>query len=35
MAIDMNGKVFRWVAMHMRNHDREMVCFVKKRMNVT
>lgn len=35
MAIDMNGKLFRWVALHIRNHDREMVDFVKERMNLT
>lgn len=35
MAIDMNGKLFRWVALHIRNHDREMVDYVRERMKTT
>ena len=33
MAIDMNGKLFRWVALHIRSHDREMVDYVREREN--
>lgn len=35
MAIDMSGKLFRWVIQHIRNHDKEMVEFVKEQMSAT
>jgi hemerythrin-like metal-binding protein len=30
MAIEMSGKLFRWVVQHIKNHDRDMVNYVKK-----
>ncbi len=32
MAIALTGKMVRWVIQHVRNHDRDMVNFVKARM---
>jgi len=32
LAIALTGKMVRWVIQHVRNHDREMVNFVKERM---
>lgn len=32
LAVAMAGKLVRWVIQHVRNHDRVMVDFVKKRM---
>ncbi len=31
MAIEMSGKLFRWVVQHIKNHDRDMVNYVKER----
>lgn len=32
MAIEMSGKLFRWVVQHIRNHDRDMVNYVKEQL---
>jgi len=30
IAIEVTGKLFRWIYNHIRNHDREMVAYVKE-----
>jgi len=30
MAIEMSGKLFRWVVQHIKNHDKAMVNYVKE-----
>lgn len=32
LAVALTGKMVRWVIQHVRNHDRDMVTFVKRRM---
>ena len=34
VAIAVSGKLVRWIIHHIRNHDREMVSFIKERMAV-
>ena len=33
VAIALTGKMVRWVIQHVRNHDREMVAYVREKMN--
>jgi len=32
MAVALTGKMVRWVIQHVRNHDRDMVAFVREQM---
>jgi hemerythrin len=32
LALALTGKMVRWVIQHVRNHDRDMVTFVKEQM---
>jgi hemerythrin len=35
LAVEMTGKMLRWVVQHVRNHDRKMVLYIKEKMALT